>query len=481
MLLEWFCLNNNIYACIEIGSFEIRMMVCNIREERFYVLSHKSIESVGVERGYITNFEKLVGQIKKLKKIVETDLKQPIKQVLLTVPAIDAGIENVSNKIDLDVNKQINSADVRKLFRNVINHTVDESHIAVNIIPRMFRIDESNVVQNPRGITGINLRIDAQKVLAPVTVVSNLVHAVETAGFRIADIFMGSISEALYALNVHGLSQRVCHINIGHSMTTVTVLNEGKIAFSQSLSVGGKDITKAIADAFSIDEDIADRLKIDFGKVDHDIDSVDEQVVYVADSKNNLNYITRRMLCAVVTEQCDIIFQVVRNHLNERAYGVKDEIHYALSGGTAEMSGIMEMFNRYLGDDYSLHRPSMLGIRDAKWCNLAGMAIFAHEISLLIGQKKSSIDMEFYNKTKPDNEKKPSVVEPQVVPDTVSFEKPVESSNSSPRVFGDDLQIDDGEDKEVKQNDYMDHKLENSGVLVRLFDMIFNENSNSEQ
>ena len=61
-------LKNNIYTCIEIGSYEIKLLVCNLREERMFVLSQKSIESIGIERGQITNFDKLVGQIKKIKE-----------------------------------------------------------------------------------------------------------------------------------------------------------------------------------------------------------------------------------------------------------------------------------------------------------------------------------------------------------------------------------------------------------------------------
>ena len=53
MLVEWLEVKNNIYACLEIGCAEVRLMVCNIRQERLYVLSQQSIVTAGIENGTV--------------------------------------------------------------------------------------------------------------------------------------------------------------------------------------------------------------------------------------------------------------------------------------------------------------------------------------------------------------------------------------------------------------------------------------------
>ena len=89
----------------------------------------------------------------------------------------------------------------------------------------------------------------------------------------------------------------------------------------------------------------------------------------------------------------------------------------------------------------------MLGARNAKYVKLIGMAIFNHEMSLLIGQKSNIIDFDQYA---------------NVTPDT--------SSNELPTMSTEVPAINKG-----RENSFMDQKLENSGVLVRIFDMIFDE------
>ncbi len=65
--MEWFDLKNNIYACLEIGCAEARMMVCNIRQERLYVLSQQSVIVDGIENGNVVNVNQIVDKLKLLK------------------------------------------------------------------------------------------------------------------------------------------------------------------------------------------------------------------------------------------------------------------------------------------------------------------------------------------------------------------------------------------------------------------------------
>ncbi len=75
------------------------------------------------------------------------------------------------------------------------------------------------------------------------------------------------------------------------------------------------------------------------------------------------------------------------------------------------------------------------------------MATFIHEMSLLLGQKSNIIDFDQYANV--TAEVALNGIEPLL---TEAHSKPIERDKS-----------------------FMDHKLENSGVLVRIFDMIFDK------
>ena len=513
-------MKNNIYTCIEIGSYEIKILVCNLREERLFVLTQKCIESVGVERGQVTNFDKLVGQIKKIKELAELDLRQPLKSLILTVAPIDAVIESVMCKINLDVKQPINSNDVRKLFRQAMSQPYDETYLPVSLVPRLFKIDENHIVQNPRGLSGMSLGIEAGRVLMPATTVSNLVHAVEASNFKVSDIVIGSISETLLALTTPEMYARTCHINIGHSMTTLTVVNDGKVAHARSLSIGGRDITRGISEKFSISEITADQLKVNYGRViPHAEAQPDNQVIYVDDSSEGMKFITRGMLNEVITDRSHKLFKIIKIHIVDEMKLREQDYHYSIAGGTAELPNILYSLQSQLPMVATIHRPTMLGVRSSKFSGLVGSAIFTHELTLLLGSISTTQNLEFSVeadktsatdapnvnaskkarvKTKEDIipriEKEKSPLAQEKTEDTQSLkdaitatptldsEEEVKTKNSEATkeipVHGDFDDIEPQEEDEVPElaDDYIDQKLENSGVLVRFFDRIFNEN-----
>ena len=514
-------MKNNIYTCIEIGSYEIKILICNLREERLFVLTQKSIESMGVERGQITNFDKLVGQIKKIKELAELDLKQPLRHLILTVSPIDVMVENVIGKINLDVNQPIKSDDVRKLFRQVMEQPHVETHLAVSLIPRLFRIDENHIVQNPRGLSGMSLGIEAQRVLMPTTTVSNLVHAIESSDFKVDDIIIGSISEALLALTTPEMYARTCHINMGHSMTTLTIVNDGKILHTRSLSIGGRDITRGISETFNIPETLADQLKVDYGKlIPHAEKIKDQQIIHVEDTNDEMKFITRGMLNEVITDRTDKLFKTIKAHIVDEMRLREQEYHYSLAGGTAELPNILYSLQSQLPMVATIYRPTMLGVRDAKFSGLVGVAIFAHEMTLLLGTNPNTQRLEFNvepvpipttnvlsgrAKTKkdviPEVEKIAPPITQKNLENTKSLKDAIATAptldctdaemaseviaNEIPtkpmRVFGEFDDIPPLTDEGVETaDDYIDQKLENSGVLVRFFDRIFNENTQEE-
>jgi len=480
-------LKSNRYTCIDIGSYEIKLLVCILREERLFVLTQKSIKSMGIECGQITNFDKLVNQIKKIKELAELDLKQPLENLILTVSPISVLVESITGKINLDVNQPVNSGDIRQLFRQVMTQPHSETHLLVGLVPRLFKIDE-NHIQNPCGLSGMNLEVEAGRILMPTTTVSNLVHVVESSGFKVDEIIVGSISEALLALETPEMYARTCHINVGHSLTTLTVIHDGKILHARSLPVGGRDITCAIAEKFNISEARANELKVSYGKVLIDTtEKGDHQVIYFDDSQEDVVFITRGMLNKVVTEWTFKLFETVTDHIVEDLRLREKDYHYRLTGGMAELPHILHALQHQLPVPVSLYRPSMLGVRDTKFSSLVCVAIFAHELNLLL-DASSAADVEQAAVVETKKEMTPQIEHilpmvhaksnaPQLIKGEMTEITPLsEDTDKTVSVLGKFDEPPLRDERTSITDDYMDQKLGNSGVLVKFLDKIFNEN-----
>lgn len=444
MLVEWFEVKNNIYACLEIGSSEARLMVCNIRDERLYVLSQQEVAAEGIENGNVVNVNRIVDVLKTLKHKVEQDLNQDVQSILLAIPSVDVNIENVNMALDLESSKPISPTNVKQLLRNVINQPTYRDQVVVNVIPRVFIVDDKNAIQNPLGIIGHQVSLRAQKVTASSSLVYNLINVVELAGFRISDIVLGSIAEMMYAVTPDQMQKGACHVNLGKSTTTITVSRSGKVVSTVSLAIGGQDVTDEICQTFGVDVETAETLKLNFARINHA--EAKPEIIYTAEVNQEFVCITRQMLADVVTERYENILKLVKQYITENGYK-HDDIQYIFTGGASELEGLEVLAKFIFAQDISIFRPSMLGVRHSKFTKLIGMATFSHEMALLTGQKSNIINFEAYTQTTELDDKHQEKGAAKLVP--------VKQKN--------------------QEKSFVDHKLENSGVLVRLFDMIFEE------
>lgn len=439
-------MKNNIYACLEIGCAESRILVCNIRQERLYVLAHAEVKTEGIEHGNVINVNQAVDMLKKLKDKVELDLNQEIQGVILSIPSIDINLDNVKTSISLQANKPINTLEIKQLFRSVLNQPVYRDQIVVNVVPRLFMVDDKNVIQNPFGIIGQSLMLRAQKITANASLVYNLINVVELAGFRISDIVLGAMSELMYALSPKQLNEGTCLINIGHSMTTVSVVNEGKLLSTVSLSTGGQTVTEEVANTYNIDLEMAEHLKVSFGQLNYQGDLL--EIIYTEEKTDEIVCVTTKGLSDIMTSQYEGILKLVKQYLTENGFR-HDSIHYVFTGGASEQKGLSSLARSIFGQEIEVFRPSMLGVRHTKFVSLIGMATFEHEMSLLTGQKHQSVNCEQYDTVKKEQlDQFESKKQPQAVNQTK---------------------------QKSQEKSFMDNKLENSGVLVRIFDMIFDE------
>ena len=440
--MEWFEVKNNIYACLEIGSAMTKLMICNIRQERLYVLAQASIKTDGIERGNVVNVTQAVETLKELKQRVERDLNQELSNVYLSIPSIDVNLDNVKSSMNLRANKPINTNEIKQLFRNIVNQPIYRDQVVVNIVPRAFVVDEKSVIQNPIGILGKKLLLRAQKVTTSASLVYNLINVVELAGFRFADIVLGSVAETMYVLTQEQLNEGACLINIGHSMTTVTLVKEGRLLKTVSLLLGGQDITNEISKKFNVSKQTAEELKVNFGRLS--LTELSNEIVYTEELEGGIICVTRQALAEVMTVQYEQVLKTVKQFLIESGHK-QDVEQFVLTGGASEALGLVEIARHVLNQEITIRRPSMLGVRHSMFTTLVGMATYSHELSMLIGSKNMGINLEQY------------LHDVEV--------KHIEQNFSSKAV----------PEEKIASKTFMESKLENSGVLVRLFDMIFDE------
>ena len=105
----------NIYTGIDIGSDNIKIVVAELIKEQFHVLARTSINSVGIKRGLIDNYDMALNSLKLAVKDIENTLGCKIKKVLVTVPSNNRELLIVDGKIEID-NDYITGDDINTVL-----------------------------------------------------------------------------------------------------------------------------------------------------------------------------------------------------------------------------------------------------------------------------------------------------------------------------------------------------------------------------
>lgn len=157
-----------IIACLDIGSFSIKLVVGEITKNKVNILACAESPSQGIKKGYIVNPESASIAIKDVFSKCENMLGLPIKSVLLCVPTdnLECFVSSASVNITNEDNV-ITHDDITKAMQKSIYKKIDDNKELVTILPTKFIINDDEVVSNPVKCVAGKLTVNVVAVVVP--------------------------------------------------------------------------------------------------------------------------------------------------------------------------------------------------------------------------------------------------------------------------------------------------------------------------
>ncbi|HEX5036683.1 MAG TPA: pilus assembly protein PilM [bacterium] len=146
-------------------------------------------------------------------------------------------------------------------------------------------------------------------------------------------------------------------IDVGHEKTNVLIFVGPKLQFTRTIMVGGRDLTRAIAESLNIPVAEAERMKIEMGQIGPDVDGADQT--------------TRNVATAMQAPLDEILLHLKQTFMAFQEE--KKEVVQALvlCGGTSRLPGIDQYFSGKLRKNVSfldcLDFP-FNQLADSAWC-----------------------------------------------------------------------------------------------------------------
>lgn len=364
----------HIYTSLDIGSDSIKIVVCELYQNKLNLLASSSYKSKGIKKGLITNVEEASKSVMGSIKDVENILGIKIDKVVASVPSY-FNEYNVA-KAEMDINNPehiVTANDVKNILDMAIQSKMSEDSEIINYIPVDFKLDDENGIKSPMGKSGNKLSVRTIVVSTQKKYIYSVISLLENIGIEVVDISTTGIGN-IYAFKDKTIDNSICSIiNIGSETTTISLYNKGIIVKSSIISMGGKHITKDISYMYKTDINTANELKLHFALAHKRNASTSDMYEIKTDYDNELK-INQFEISEIVSSRLEEILNLAKKEINILTSKRIDYI--IITGGTSNMADIKYVASDVFGRDVSIGDLKLVGIRDNKYSSCVGNIIY---------------------------------------------------------------------------------------------------------
>lgn len=331
-------------VALDMGTTKICAIIAEMRGDEIKVKGVGIHPSRGLKKGVVVDVDETVSSISHAVKKAESNASIKIASVYMGIAG--SHIESFNHRGSILIeNKEhiVTNKDIDSVVESSCPQDLSADRDIIHIIPRTFFIDGQEGVDDPEGMSAMNLEVESHIVTASITSLQNMIKCVRAAGLGVEDIVLQQIASSEAVLTEEERKMGTLLIDIGGGTTDVAVFQDGSICYSWVLSLGGTQVTRDLAVGLNVKLEEAERLKIEHGfalsKEIEEIDIIEINVIGRKDPKP----ILRKYIVEIIESRMTEIFALVRKELiqNDMLEFLPGGI--VLTGGASQLEGIAKL------------------------------------------------------------------------------------------------------------------------------------------
>jgi cell division protein FtsA len=218
----------------------------------------------------------------------------------------------------------------------------------IHLLPQEFIVDEQGSIQDPIGMIGMRLEVNAHVVTGATGAAQNLVTAANKAGIHVDDIVFEPLACADATLDADERELGVCLIDIGAGSTETVVFYEGAIAHTGVVPVGGDHFTNDVAVGMRTPLAEAEKMKRMFGSAV--VTSIPEghEIEVPSVGERPARLMSQRTLGEILEPRARELFEMLRDQLRQARVFEGLGAGCVLIGGASRLPGICEIAEQVL-------------------------------------------------------------------------------------------------------------------------------------
>ena len=358
--------NNTIIAALDIGSSKVCCLIGKLdSQKKISIIGAGFQESKGLVSGIITDMSALENSIRNCVASAEKMAAVRIKKINIGFSSINIDIENLNIEIDLK-GSIVSQGDLDRAYNFLSEKHITGSRTILHVIPVQYSIDGNKGVKSPLGMFGDKLGVEISIISTDQNILKNFKNVVKQCDLEIDNIVYTPYAIGLSLLSDEEKELGVALLDIGSTLTSLSIFYNGAILHTKIIPLGGNMITNDISRIFSLSISDSERIKIINGQL---IEELENSLSVIEVDSLGGEYdsieITRKDLIAVIKPRVNEIINSIKDQIIKSGYNHLIANRVVITGGAAQMEGLIDITSKTLEKKARLGKANIIkGVPD---------------------------------------------------------------------------------------------------------------------
>ncbi len=287
----------------------------------------------GLKKGKIVDEDNISLSIAKTIEQAEEETELKINSAYVTIPGKYVTI--VQNSVLKEVKDKfagISQKDLQNAVMQVKDIEIPDNKVLIDVAVNQVVLDNGRIIADPVGSFASSFTVNAQVILAEKDYIRKLTGIFKKAGVEIDGIIPVSLAERNLVLDKNELYDNVMILDVGAENTDIGVFEGEEFKYTNTIPLGGNNITHDIALVLSISEQEAEKLKRQYGlALKSFIDNDNEIMLNTCTDESRSKVIKSSELIEIMEARIEEIFSIINKDITNQ--GLKSRINNVILTG----------------------------------------------------------------------------------------------------------------------------------------------------
>ncbi len=333
-----------ITAAIDIGSSKIAVAVGETTESgRLDVMGLGLAPSKGVHRGTVVDLKQAAEAVGQAIANAEERLEGKIESAYVGISGVHTTSTNSSGSVSvLGKDHIIGDDDILHALDEASAISIQQNQVVIHAAPRSYTVDGQSGIQDPLGMFGYRLEVEAYVVVGSSSSFNNVQQCVQKNGVDLDGQIIAPMASGYGVLTEEERQIGSAVVDIGEGTVDIGIFLNNGLWYTTSLDLAGEFLTRDLATILKIPREEANHLKEEFGNVR--VDDVADEIVRVRGFGADREVpVSKKLMAEILRARAMEILEYIWREIKRSGYDELLTAGVVFTGGTSSLAGFLEL------------------------------------------------------------------------------------------------------------------------------------------